>query len=121
MSGAILHITSKNAWRDALATGLYEPDSLSVEGFIHCSTAAQVLSVANAFYSGRRDLLLLVIDPDRLTGELRWEAPSEAHPDLGGAGVRFPHLYGPLNLDAVTKVVDFEPDESGRFIALPDV
>jgi uncharacterized protein (DUF952 family) len=61
--------------------------------------------------------VLLVIDPKRLSPELRWEPP--AHPnhqaDLPPSDELFPHLHGPLNLDAVVKVLDFEPEVDGKF------
>jgi uncharacterized protein (DUF952 family) len=117
----ILHITSRGAWEEARSIGLYAPDSLRAEGFIHFSTPAQVTRVANAFYRGQRDLVLLVIDSERLTSPLKWEAP--VHP--AGADVppdfseQFPHLYGPLNVDAVARALDFAPNADGDFV-LPD-
>lgn len=114
----ILHITPRADWHAAQIAGEYGAASLEGEGFIHCSTAAQVIDVANALYRGQRDLALLVIDPARLTADLRWEPP--AHPGaLANAqepsGETFPHLYGPLNLDAVIRVIDFPPREDGTF------
>ena len=70
----------------------YRPASLAREGFIHLSSEAQWLATANRFYRGRADLLLVSIDGDRLRAELRHE-PAD--------GDIFPHLYGPLNLNAV--------------------
>lgn len=102
----ILHITRKSDWRVAQTAGAYSADSLATEGFIHCSTAQQVARTANKFYAGQSDLLLLHIDTDLLAPELRWEA---ADGDL------FPHIYGPLNLDAVQDVIDFSPSEDGLF------
>ena len=89
------------------------------QGFIHCSTISQVLPVAENFYKGQKGLVLLVIDPALLSSTLRWELPFERILPPGIAeGETFPHIYGPLNLDAVVKVADFEPNESGIF-ALP--
>jgi uncharacterized protein (DUF952 family) len=64
---------------------------------------------------------LLVIDPSRLRPELRWEPPSHPTPqaDLPPSDEHFPHLYGPLNLEAVVRVVDFEPNPDGRFSLPP--
>ncbi len=116
----IYHITSRSAWAEAQKRGGYRAPSLESEGFIHCSTRDQLLSVANSIYSGQADLLVLSIDEGRLRDELRWEAPAhpqarEAPPTLGES--RFPHLYGPLNLDAVDAVHEFSEGESG--FALP--
>ncbi|MCF6277704.1 MAG: DUF952 domain-containing protein [Anaerolineales bacterium] len=114
---AIYHITPRDVWSAAQEKGFYEADSLSIEGFIHCSTAEQAAPVANAFYSAQRGLVLLVIDSDRLTSELKWEDPvhpaSESAPrSLHG---KFPHIYGRLNLDAVADVLPFEANAEGLF------
>lgn len=115
----ILHITSRAEWDAALRDGAYRAPSLEAEGFIHCSTEAQALAVANAFYRGRRDLVLLVIDPARLSSELKWEPPAgPPAPGIPQADA-FPHVYGPLNLEAVARVRDFPPDADGTWSALP--
>lgn len=107
----IIHIVPQDQWADARQRGSYEGDTLHTEGFIHCSTPAQTLWVANGRFVGRTDLLLLCIDADRLVSELRYE---ESEP-----GQHFPHIYGPLNLDAVIAVVPFGPEPDGRF-TMPD-
>jgi uncharacterized protein (DUF952 family) len=108
----ILHITHRSDWEDALAAGDYRADTLATEGFIHCSTPAQVLGPANELFRGQADLMLLVIDPARLSARLVYE-------DSYGAGQAFPHIYGPLNLDAVRRVVPFPPDANGCFTLPP--
>lgn len=119
----ILHITSFEAWKQARAAGQYAPESLQTEGFIHFSTAQQVVAVANAFYAGQRGLVLLVVDTDNLTSRLEWEPPiqpASATVEMPPAsGELFPHLYGPLNIEAVIRVVAFEPGEDGTF-TLPE-
>lgn len=109
------HITSRDEWQAAQPRGAYAAQSLASEGFIHCSTEAQVIPVANAFYRGRAGLVLLAIDETRLKSEVRWEAP--AGPPAPGVSPsdRFPHIYGPLNVDAVVQVLDLEPDPAGLF------
>lgn len=104
----ILHITHRADWQTARVAGEYWPDSLDTEGFIHCSTPEQVLGPANEFYRGQTDLVLLVIDPAHLTQKLVYE-------DCYESGTAFPHIYGPLNLDAVTAVVPFIPLADGTF------
>jgi len=115
----ILHITSKSEWAEAQSRGEYIAPSLKAEGFIHCSTAGQVLHVANAFYSGRTDLVLLKLDEGRLEPELRWEPP--AGPPAPGISEfdKFPHIFGPINLTAVASVLDFPADSAGKFILPP--
>ena len=115
----ILHLASNNAWLAAVKDGIYHADSLSTEGFIHCSKASQIVGVANTFYHGQQGLVLLVIDPSKLEAELKWEPPAEPEPTHAREGELFPHLYGPLNLDAVVNVITFEPDADGIF-TLPD-
>jgi uncharacterized protein (DUF952 family) len=109
VSELILHITSRAAWSAAQKDGQYAADSLAGQGFIHCSKADQVLRVANLVYAGQSGLVLLVLDPARLASELRWD------PGVDMATERFPHVYGPINLDAVVNVIDFEPGPDGKF------
>jgi uncharacterized protein (DUF952 family) len=110
MSAVILHIASRSDWTAAQAGAAYTADSLHTQGFIHCSTAGQAVRTANAYFPGRRDLVLLVIDPDRLKAEIRWEPGTDLPEQL------FPHIYGPLNLDAVVRVLDFPPGPDGAFV-----
>jgi len=111
----ILHITSRSEWQAAQARGDYRAPSLETEGFIHMSTSKQAVHVANAFYRGQSGLVLLVVDETRVGSQVKWEAP--AGPPASGISQddKFPHVYGPLNLDAVVDVVDFNPDASGNF------
>jgi uncharacterized protein (DUF952 family) len=116
--GAILiyHITSRVAWNEAQQRGEYRAESLTTEGFIHCSTRSQVLPVFEKFYKGQRGLLLLLIDSALLSSDLKWEPPSGGTPPPGvPEGDLFPHIYGPINLDAVVRVVNLEADIDGNF------
>ena len=117
MSGTILHITSRDAWDIAQRQGQYSAPSLMSEGFIHCSTHKQVLPVADKFYKGQTGLILLVIDSTRLSSDLKWEPPFEGAPPPGvSENDTFPHIYGPINLDAIVQVIDFIPTANGRFV-----
>lgn len=113
----ILHIASNASWLAAVEKGAYHADSLSMEGFIHCSTSAQVVDVANAFYHGQHGLVLLVINPDKLTSELKWEPPAHPNPERAAkvGDELFPHVYGPINLEAVLKLIPFESADDGTF------
>lgn len=115
----ILHITSKQDWSDAQAKGEYSAPSLAAEGFIHFSTEKQAVNVANAFYRGRTDLVLLLVDESRLKPELKWEAPAGPPAENISQSDLFPHLYGPLNLDAVASVLEFQPDPATGNFTLP--
>ena len=109
----ILHIVARADWDSALARGIYAPPSLDAEGFIHCSTSAQILRTANRFYRGRNDLIILCIDESRLEAAPKYEPPDLA---LGESTANlFPHLYRPLNLDAVVSVIDFPCTADGTF------
>jgi uncharacterized protein (DUF952 family) len=112
----IYHVTSRAAWKDAQQRGDYRAKSLEAEGFIHCSTKSQVLPVAEKYYKGQRGLILLIIDPSLLSSDLKWEPPSGGSPPPGvPEGDLFPHIYGPINLDAVVKVFDLESDPNGKY------
>jgi uncharacterized protein (DUF952 family) len=102
----IYHIAAAADWARAVRDGQYTMSTrgrtLAEEGFIHAATAGQVAQVANAFYRGEPDLVLLVIDPALVGPEIRYEpVPGQADP--------YPHIYGPLNLDAVTETRPFTP------------
>lgn len=99
----LLHLAERDHWEVARRHGAYERSTrgrtLQEEGFIHCSTADQLPAVAAALY-GDADpdtLLVLVIDSRRLSAPVRYEA---AEP----GGERYPHVYGPLPVDAVVRV-----------------
>jgi uncharacterized protein (DUF952 family) len=111
----LYHITSRSAWIDATRQGVYTTPSLATEGFIHCSTASQVLPVARQFYAGQKGLVLLAIDTARLTSGVQWEGADGGAPAGVTSNSLFPHVYGSINLEAVTQVWDFEPDAQGRF------
>jgi uncharacterized protein (DUF952 family)/GNAT superfamily N-acetyltransferase len=120
----LLHLVEPDRWRAALSTGQLRPPSLASAGFVHLSTPEQVHRPARALYPGRRDLVLLVIDPARLTDPVRWEPGS---PDDPG-DLHVPHLHGPLPVAAVIAVVPYRPparfvlpapdDPLGRALAL---
>jgi uncharacterized protein (DUF952 family) len=103
----IFHITPRQQWEVAQQQGSYHCESLTTEGFIHCSTRSQVVKVANLFFAGQSGLVLLCIDANRIQSNLRYE------PVAGGEV--FPHVYGCLDLEAIVQVLDFEPQLDGRF------
>ena len=108
----IYHIATAQDWEQARRDGQYTTSTrgqtLAEQGFIHASTAEQVAPVANIAYRGLPDLLVLVIDTDRVGPEIRWEL-------VPGSDAPFPHIYGPLNVDAVTETRPFEPGPDGEF------
>ncbi len=102
----ILHICQKKDWEQAQAAGEYTPPSILSEGFIHFSRTEQVAKVLNAFYRDLPDLILLHTNTDNIVPELKWEDTD---------GDVFPHVYGPLNLDAVFRIEELKPLESGLY------
>ena len=100
----IFHILQRADWEAALQQGRYLPASLQTEGFIHCSTEAQLSGTLARFFAGQSGLVRLTIDEQRLAAPLQWEHPSDDRRDLV-----FPHVYGPLNLDAVVEVSELSP------------
>lgn len=110
----IYHITSRQAWNHAKERGEYRAESLESEGFIHCSTESQVVPVAQKYYKGQQDLYLLVIEPALLSSDLKWEPPSGGTPPGVSEGDLFPHIYGPINLDAVVQVFDLLSNADGK-------
>jgi uncharacterized protein (DUF952 family) len=113
----IYHITTRSAELQARQSGEYRAESLASDGFIHCSQVFQILGVANAFYAGQNDLVILVIDPLRLKSQTKFEAP--VHPRQSASAPAsdnlFPHVYGPINFNAVDKVVDLPMNAHGGF------
>lgn len=98
MSGeamSLFHITTREQWNHAVIAGRYQAESLVLEGFIHLSTENQLEATARRHFAGRGDLVVLEIDPARLRWEIRWE---DSH------GESYPHLYGPLETEAVIDV-----------------
>lgn len=111
----IFHIAEVADCQAAQAAGDYRVSTrgrlLADEGFIHAARREQVLGVAEAFYADAGPLLLLTIDPARLTSPVR--------DDEIGPGLVFPHIYGPINLDAVVAVTPFERGADGGFVLPP--
>jgi uncharacterized protein (DUF952 family) len=103
----LLRITERSGWDHAQSFGMFLGE-LETDGFIHLSYPHQVLRVADAMYVNEPNLVLLVIEPARLLGEVRVE-------DLYGMDEGFPHLYSALNLDAVTEVLEFPVNPDGTF------
>jgi uncharacterized protein (DUF952 family) len=100
----ILHLTERALWDEARAVGSYEMSTrgrtLGDVGFIHCSLRHQLPGVAALLYGAepdRTDLVVLVIEVARLDVPVRYEPPVPG-------GEEFPHVYGPLRVDAVVGV-----------------
>ena len=94
----IYHVTTAAEWKTAQGKGFYEAASLKAEGFIHCSEEHQVAGVLERYFTDQGDLVKLVIDTTKLTSRYVQEwSPSVRD--------TFPHIYGPINMDAVIEVI----------------
>ena len=99
----LFHITEREFWEAARERGAYEMSTrdrtLAAEGFVHCSTRTQLPAVAEALYGDRdpETLVVLCIDAARLSAPVRYEAPTPGDD-------RYPHVYGPIPVDAVVRV-----------------
>jgi len=110
----IYHLLPAPLWQRQAPDQPYRGDTLATEGFIHCTgEPARLVWVANRFYRTLPDdFVILCIEPSRVQAEIKWEQAD---------GHDFPHIYGPLNLDAVIDVVKFSRDATGQFLPPPDL
>lgn len=94
--GRTYHLTPEEVWLAQAESDGYRPEAYETDGFIHFTDGeVNLLAVANAFYqSDPRPYVVLVVDPARLTAPVRYDDPDRV----------YPHLYGPLNRDAVIEV-----------------
>jgi uncharacterized protein (DUF952 family) len=106
----IFHITLPDHWaqaqRDGAITMSTRDVTLADEGFVHCSFAAQLAATAARFFGDLDEVVVLRIDADAVTSPVVAE-------DLYDAGQAFPHVYGPINLDAVLDVSVVPPLQTG--------
>ncbi|HLL68424.1 MAG TPA: DUF952 domain-containing protein [Micromonosporaceae bacterium] len=109
----LLHITERTTWTTALRTGWYRTSTrgltLDQQGFIHCSLPHQLRSVAEYVYGDAGDLVVLVIDGERLSAPVVYEAPEPG-------AEKYPHIYGAVPTSAVSEVVPVEYDSAGRML-----
>lgn len=104
----LLHIADKDEWKEAKISGEYVHESISEEGFIHCSSERQVIPIANQFFKGNKNLVLLEVNPKKLKSKLKLDYVEKLDQ-------YFPHIYGPINIDAVSRVFKFLPNKQGFF------
>jgi uncharacterized protein (DUF952 family) len=104
----IYHIVVESDLRAQFDGRAYAPSGLHQDGFVHCASEPSVIPVANDYFAGAAGrVLVLEIDPTRLTSETRYEA---AAPTAGAgsshlaSASEFPHVYGPINKEAITAV-----------------
>jgi uncharacterized protein (DUF952 family) len=104
----IFHITTNTELQDARRRGEYEPAAFARDGFIHCSYGHQVAAVANRLFGGRADLVLLEIDPRKLSCAVIDE-------NLEGGTELYPHIYGRLPMASIVTEHPLVAGDDGRF------
>jgi len=107
----IYHLITQTDWDKAKSQELYSPPSLAKEGFIHASTKKQILTTANRRFKGKKDLLILTIDADKVIPKIIYEFSP-------GSGEKHPHIYGTLSIDTVIEIRSLIPDNNGLFAKL---
>ena len=108
----LIHLPRQPTWRAATSGGVFEPPSLAEEGFIHLCRPLEAVMVANLMFASADDLLVVAIDSRRLQAELRLDGERPG-------GFAWPHLHGPLNLEAVVRALPYARRPDGRYPRLP--
>jgi glutathione S-transferase len=113
----IILIARREIWEQAQKTGEYTQSTIGATladvGFIHCSFPGQTIEIANRKYRGHNDLVLLFVDEDKVKASVKHEGAVSGRPGT------FPHIYGPLNVDAVYAIVPLQREGQATF-AVPD-
>ena len=102
----IYHIATRTEWESQADAPRYAPGRYEADGFIHCSEQQQLEPVAGFNFRGRDDLVLLELMPTKLDPETRYEQ---------GGREKYPHIYGPINKDAVNRTIDVRCNDDGLF------
>jgi len=108
----IFHIASKEKWKRSISRSQYTVETLQSEGFIHCSTAEQVVDTANKHFQGQSELLLLKIDTTDIASVIAYEVNTEN-------GETYPHIFGAITHNAIKEVIEFPVSKDGNFSLPP--
>ena len=92
----IYHVVLPDGWERFKSRPSYQPESLTTEGFIHCSYPGQLEGVLKRYYSGVEKVLILKIETEKLLAKLVKEPSTN--------GEMYPHLYGRLNHNAIVAI-----------------
>ncbi|HEX3077089.1 MAG TPA: DUF952 domain-containing protein [Lachnospiraceae bacterium] len=105
----ILHCMKKKTWEKVKNDVSFGKESLQVEGFLHCSQIEYWWRIAPNFRSVEEELVLLCINTEKLSSEIKWE-------DGDNCGRSYPHVYGEINMNAVVAVLPFIKDADSNYI-----
>ncbi len=105
----IYHFALEKSWKKQLKEGNYKPDSLNKQGYINASSWEQIKATYYKHFSRPNQLLIIVIDPLKVKSEIKYENSSEGDQ-------LYPHIYGPLNQDAISKIETVRLDSEGNVI-----
>ena len=112
MSGITYHLVAAEYFRNAGRDAPYTPAGFEADGFIHCTDGiANIVDVGNRYHrDDRRMYVVLVIDTSRVSAPVTYE----------GAERIYPHIHGPLNRDAIVRVLPILRNADGTFRPLKD-
>jgi uncharacterized protein (DUF952 family) len=104
------HLVPRDVWEAQRDGGTYVPEAFEQDGFVHCTNGErEVIETANRYYQGdRRPYVVLSIDTDALSADVKYEDPARV----------FPHVYGAIEVAVVTAVREVERDAAGRFVRI---
>lgn len=111
-AGITYHLVPSPVWDASKASRWYTPEAYEADGFIHCTNGIdQLLDVANMFYaSDSREFRVLILDVNKIASDLRYD----------DEGRLFPHIYGPLNTDAVLGELAVWRADDGTFLSIDE-
>jgi len=109
-AGVTYHLVPADVWAARKDAAEYVPEAYDQDGFIHCTNGLdELVKVANMFYTGDpRTFVTLILDVDTISSEVRYDDPDRT----------YPHIYGPLNTDAVIGELSVRRDAEGTFLAI---
>ncbi|HEY1066168.1 MAG TPA: DUF952 domain-containing protein, partial [Pirellulales bacterium] len=108
----IYMLMSTADFKTASSAGVWGPPSLATEKFVHASPANQLTRVANKHYKQFDEVVVVVLNPERIKADVEWE------PATGGL---YPHIFGPVDMDATVRTKYFKKDAGGLYNITPDL
>lgn len=110
MPSITYHLVAEPYYESTNASEDYTPEAFASDGFIHCTDGVEnVIATANRYCKDDvRPYLVLLIDTERVSAEVKYEEPEQI----------YPHIYGPLNRDAIVVVQPVERVADGTFLAI---